>query len=243
MSTTEARQLVRLTNVSDRNLGFRSPLRFLLRTQNLDFEKRLCTKIVYEDQVDAIMRGWEADGLLKIEPLKPKEKTAKVVKKPTKKVTKKATKKSPAEGLKGDPQKPGFENLSEKDEPPNLQLNVTDKAEKPSDKVDLLADNPPAPTEGTVASGFDGQPTRGESEKTGTDDDDAAPPTLTEETNVPLPDPGIIYAREELENMKMSDLRRVLASKEIATKSTSKSVLVQAVLDHQATLEAKDATA
>ncbi|MEE9569436.1 MAG: hypothetical protein V3W37_08625 [Candidatus Binatia bacterium] len=241
MSTTETRQLVRLTNISDRNLGFSSPLRFLLRGEKRNFEPRLCTKVIFDDQVDANMRQWEAEGLLKIEPFKPKEKTAKVAKKPTKKVTKKAAKKSPAEGLKGDPQKPGFENLSEKDEPPNLQLNVTDKAKKPSDKADLLADNPPEPTDGTVASGFDGQPNTEESEKTGTDDD-AAPPTLTEETNAPLPDPGIIYAREELEGMKMSDLRRVVESKKIEAKSTQKDVLTQAILDHQANQEHGDAS-
>lgn len=234
MATTETRQLVRLTNVSRQNLGFKSPLKFLLRAEQLDFEKRLCTKVIYEDQVDAQMRQWEADGLLKIKPFEPKSKTAKS--------PKKEPKKPPMEGLKGDPKKAGFEDLSGKDKSPNIDLNITDKSKKATDKVDVMAENPPEPTKGTVASGFDGQPTTGESEKTGTDDDDdVVPPTLTEESNVPLPDPGIIYGREELEDMKMSDLRRVLESKEIATKSTAKSVLAQAVLDHQATLEATDA--
>ena len=240
MATTETRQLVRLTNISKQNLGFKSPLKFLLRGKQLDFEERRCTKVIYEDQVDAQMRQWEADGFLTIKPFKTKSETAR----PPKKEPKKPAKKTPAEGLKGDPKKPGFEDLSGKEKPQNIDLNITDRAEKGKDRVDLMAENPPEPTKGTVASGFDGQPTTGESEKTGTDDDDgddAVPPTLTEESNVQLPDSGIVYAWEELVNMKMSDLRRVLQSKEIDAKSTAKSVLAQAVLDHQATLEATDA--
>jgi hypothetical protein len=241
MATTATRQLVRLTNISNQNLGFKSPLKFLLRGEQLNFEPRLCTKVIYDDQVDANMRQWEADGLLKIEPFKPKEKTAKAATT----VTKKDTKKSPAEGLKGDPQKPGFENLS-KDDPPNLDLNITDKAPKPTDKADVMAENPPAPTDGTVASGFDGQPTTADSEKNASDadddDDDVVPPTLTEEMNTPLPDPGVIYAREELDGMKMSDVRRVVESKKIEAKSTQKDVLAQAIIEHQESQGAEDAS-
>lgn len=238
MATTENRQLFRITNISKQNLGFKSPLKFLLRAQQLNFEERLCTKVIYGDQVDAQMRQWEADGLLKIEPFKSESETAKSPKKDPKK----PAKKTPAEGLKGDPKKPGFKNLSGKDKSPNIDLNITDRAKKATDEADVMAENPPEPTEGTVASGFDGQPTTGESEKTGTDDDDdVVPPTLTEKSNVPLPEPGIVYAWEELVNMKMSDLRRVLQSKNIGAKSTAKSVLAQAVLDHQANLETTDA--
>ena len=235
MATTETRQLVRLTNISRQNLGFKSPLKFLLRAEQLDFEKRLCTKVIYEDQIDALMRQWEADGLLTIEPFEPKSKTAKSPKKEPK---------TPAEGLKGDHKKPGFEDLSGKDKPPNIDLNITDKAPKPTDKADVMADNPPESTKGTVASGFDGQPTTTDSEKSASDadDDDVVPPTITEETNTPLPDSGIIYAREELEEMKMSDLRRVIESKEIEAKSTQKDILAQAIIDHQESQGAEDAS-
>lgn len=219
------RKMVRITNVSNESLGFKRPLKFLLRSEKNGANPRYCTKVIYDDQVDPVMRGWEASGKLKIEDYKPEKK---VVKQAAKKNLQKKAEKKP--------------------DPKNIPLTIVDGTKKPRDESSLT-DNPPKREPNTVASGHDGQPNTTEEDET----ESAPPPFATSETSKgdsvkddgegeaesegendrELPDPRTFYSEAELDDKKMEDLRDIIKSKKMDVKSTQKDVLVSAILAFQ----------
>lgn len=225
MATATKRKMVRITNVSNQSLGFKRPLKFMLRSEKNGANPRYCTKVIYDDQVDPVMRDWEATGQLKIEDYRPEKK---VLKQSEKKNLQKKAEKKP-------------------DPPETIPLNIVDRTKKPRDESSLT-DNPPRREANTVASGHDGQPNTTEE-----DESEAAPPPFATakgestddestksdgdegkgEKDRELPDPRTLYSEDDLNDKKMEELRDIIESKKMEVKSTQKDILVAAILAFQ----------
>ena len=237
MATTEK---VRVTNISNRHLGFKAPHKFTLRRKSDGPRAYMCSKVIGLAEVDASMRQWEAEGWLKIELFSEGQAT-------------------PIEEAKAAAPKPA----SVDPEPKNKTLDLADRMTSPRDaepefsnlaegdaddyETDTVViaphkgamikeaetapgnpkDHSPEKNEGTVASGFDGSPNV----------DDEAPPTATAASDAAAAaeaKPEVpSFTEEALAEMGMKAVRGIIQNLELDVKSTSKTVLISAILEHQ----------
>lgn len=224
---------VRITNISEQNLGFKKPHGFLLRARQEGPKSYMSSKVISKDQVDDSMEAWQKKGWLTIETYKEAEEKiekAKQAKPPL--VVKPAEKRAPQNNS------PVFDDLADPDKDPDASDTVITKkkiAEDNKAKIERPHEIAQVPNIGSSLDGSpkvtDPEPTVDSPEAEGEGDSpeeegDDAPPFLTGLLTRP-------FTKEDLGTMKMREIRSILDTRNVKVKSTSKEILIDAVLKSQ----------
>lgn len=226
---------VKITNISEQNLGFKKPHGFLLLAKQDGPKAYMSSKVISKDLVDDAMEAWQKKGWLKIEAYKEAEEKieqAKQAKPPL--VVKPAEKRRPQKNS------PVFDDLSDPDKDPDAPDTVITKkkiAEDGKAKIERPHEIAQVPN---IGSSLDGSPkvTTTESKEDpseskaqedppeGEGGEQEPPPFVTEFLTQP-------FTKDDLGSMKMRQIRSIVDTRKIRAKSTSKEILIDAILKNQ----------
>lgn len=232
--TTKTDQRVVVENVSEHNLGVERPLSLLLWSPKKKRPPHLSRAEINESQITETMSKWKDDGWIKVTPkaeFEKKQKAAKVARLKKKEVPKR-TKPDDVDGKGKGRFEMGEELPGAKDEV-TIKVGpdgkgsggpVTDvgppakePAKEPKPKGAHIVATEEKENVATVGSSADGSP-------------DIDEPSRDDE---PEEETAIIYTEEQLQAMKMKQVRAIVDDRNLDVKSTLKGDLIKAVLDSQ----------